>query len=161
MGSNPTPSSDKTNTMEKPLKDMTKEEFLEFVEKQRTEAAAQAQERHIKLWNNLPKLESVDKIPALPQVEDPDEWKNFYIVKLIEAGAIPKSLLKDREYYIGDHRRARVAQWLADENRFVYMREKFGHRFKDKCNHFEDDDGFALFVPIATATVEQFEKNAI
>lgn len=145
--------------MEKKLNEMSKEEFLEFVAQQKAVAIKSSREAHLKQWNNLPKFESIWQVPQLPKVDDPEVWASFYVVKLIEAGAIPKSLLKDREYYIGDHRRAQVAQWLADENRFVYMRRKFDQVFEDKCNHFEDDDGFSLFVPIAVATREQFEKN--
>lgn len=145
--------------MEKKLSEMSKEEFDAFAEKQKQEAKLKRQEDHLRLWNNLPKFESIWQVPQLPQVEDPEVWKSFYVVKLIEAGAIPKSLLKDQEYYIGDHRRAQVAQWQAEKNKFVYMRRKFDNVFEDECNHFEDDDGFSLFVPIAVATREQFEKN--
>lgn len=145
--------------MEKKLSEMSKEEFLEFAEKQKEETKKLKREAHEKLWTNLPKFEAIHQVPQLPQVEDPEVWKNFYVVKLIEAGAIPKSLLKDQEYYIGDHRRAQVAQWRAEKNKFVYMRSKFNNVFEDECNHFEDDNGFSLFVPIAIATREQFEKN--
>ena len=138
---------------------MSEEEFKAFADQQKQEAKLKRQEGHLKLWNNLPKFESIWQVPQLPQVEDPEVWKSFYVVKLIEAGAIPKSLLKDQEYYIGDHRRAQVAQWRAEKNKFVYMRSKFSHVFEDECNHFEDDDRFSLFVPIAIATREQFEKN--
>jgi hypothetical protein len=29
---------------------------------------------------------------------------------------------------------------------------------EDECNHFEDDNGFALFVPIGIGTKEEFDK---
>lgn len=151
----------KNKRMQKKLSEMSEEEFRKFADQQKEEAKQRRREAHEKLWNNLPKFEAIHQIPQLPQVEDPEVWKNFYVVKLIEAGAIPKSLLKDREYYIGDHRRAQVAQWRADQNKFVYMRSKFNQVFEDDCNHFEDDDGFSLFVPIAVATKEQFEQNQI
>jgi hypothetical protein len=121
------------------------------------------QEREARLreyWNNLPKFKEVKDIPELPRIEDPEEWKSFYVVKLIEAGAIPKGLLKDGAYYLGDHRRATVAQWRAAEGQFTYMRSKFGRVYEDCCNHFEDDDGYSLFVPIMEATEEQFKRNA-
>jgi hypothetical protein len=38
------------------------------------------------------------------------------------------------------------------------MRYKFGWR-KDECNHFEDDDGFALFVPIKLGTQEEWDER--
>ena len=31
---------------------------------------------------------------------------------------------------------------------FVYERYKFGDTFDEEINHFEDDDGYDLFVPI-------------
>ena len=127
-------------------------------------AASRArQERKIRVleyWNNLPKFKSIVDIPNLPRIEDPEEWKRFYVVKLIEAGAISKGLLKDGAYYLGDHRRAKVARWDSVKNKFEYWRTKFSARYIDSCNHFEDDDGYALFVPIAEVTQEQFERNA-
>lgn len=131
--------------------------------KAKVDARRVRQEREARLreyWNNLPKFKEVTDIPELPRIEDPEEWKSFYVVKLIEAGAIPKDLLKDGAYYLGDHRRATVAQWRAAEGQFTYMRSKFGRVYEDYCNHFEDDDGYSLFVPIMEATEEQFKRNA-
>lgn len=62
--------------------------------------------------------------------------------------AILKKDLEDGVYYIGDHRIASIAQWDAKAQQFLYMRYKFGDTFVDSCNHFEDDNGFALFVPL-------------
>ena len=146
--------------MEKKIKDMTKEEFQTWMELERTRLRKEREDARKKYWNNLPKIEKAADIPELPHVDDPEEWNNFYVVKLIEAGAIPKRLLKDGAYYLGDHRRATVARWCAEKNKFEYWRTKFTARFIDECNHFEDDDGFALFVPIREATQEQFERNA-
>lgn len=146
--------------MEKRVKDMTKEEAKMWMEAEKIRLKNEREARRREYWNNLPKLEKVTDIPQLPYVEDPKEWKEFYVVKLIEAGAIPKGLLKDGGYYIGDHRNARIARWCAEKAKFEYWRTKFNARFIDNCNHFEDDDGFALFVPIAEATQEQFERNA-
>jgi hypothetical protein len=44
------------------------------------------------------------------------------------------------------------------ENVFEHWRYKFGFRL-DTCNHFEDDNGFALFVPIGLATEEEFDAS--
>lgn len=49
-------------------------------------------------------------------------------------------------YYLGDHRRCTIAQWSGKE--FLYIRNKFGNHFIDTANHPEDDDGYALFVPL-------------
>lgn len=65
------------------------------------------------------------------------------------AGLLPKSALKDGDYYLGRCRNARVARWDAGRGVFVYMREKFGSRFPEDIKHPEDDDGFDLFLPVA------------
>jgi hypothetical protein len=108
-------------------------------------------------WENLPPLIDPSVIPNLPIVPE-QEWKEYYVPKLIAAGAIPKDQLVDGEYYHGKHRCTRYAQWNAKENVFNYWKWKFGPRW-DRCNHFEDDDHFALFVPIAIATKEQFDET--
>lgn len=106
-------------------------------------------------WENLPKFEKPEDVPAIPRV-DPKEYQEYYIPKLVAAGAIPKKDLVDGQYYLGEHRRARIAKWKADKGVFEYWRYKFGFRI-DECNHFEDDDGFALFVPLRLATQEEFD----
>lgn len=59
---------------------------------------------------------------------------------------IPKSeLIVDKEYD-GICRNANFAVWKGEY--FEYQRYKFGRTFTDKINHFEDDDGYDLFVPI-------------
>ena len=146
--------------MEKKVKDMTKDEAKEWLEAEKLRLKKEREVRRREYWNTLPKIEKVADIPQLPYAEDPEEWKNFYVVKLIEAGAISKGLLKDGGWYIGDHRNATVARWCAEKARFEYWRTKFTARFIDYCNHFEDDDGYALFVPIGEATQEQFERNS-
>jgi hypothetical protein len=35
-----------------------------------------------------------------------------------------------------------------DGEKFTYQRYKFGFTFPEKINHFQDDDGYDLFVPI-------------
>jgi len=60
------------------------------------------------------------------------------------------------KWYYGEDRRCNFAKWNKNENQFEYIRYKFGH-FWDRCNHFEDDDGFALFVPIRKATDEEIQ----
>ena len=60
-------------------------------------------------------------------------------------GAIPKSELKVGQQYKGYCRNASTAIWLGDQ--FEYQRYKFGETFPEKINHFEDDNGYDLFVP--------------
>jgi hypothetical protein len=108
-------------------------------------------------WENLATFIIPSDVPNIPRVDE-NEYRNFYIPKLIKAGGITKADLIDGGYYIGDHRRAKIAIWNEKENHFIYNRYKFGQMFKDTCNHFEDDDGFALFVPIRIATKEEFDE---
>ena len=109
-------------------------------------------------WENLPKINTRMDVPELPKVGI-EEWEGYYVPKLIEAGAIPKKDLVEGQYYIGEHRRAVVAKWTGKD--FIYNREKFGNVYEDKCNHFEDDDGFALFVPIGIGTEEKYKQNCL
>jgi hypothetical protein len=109
-------------------------------------------------WENLPKINTPKDVPDLPRV-DIQEWKDYYVPKLIEVGAIPKKDLVINQFYIGEHRNAQVAKWNGDK--FVYMRTKFQNVYEDICNHFEDDDGFALFVPIKTGTEEEYKQNRL
>jgi hypothetical protein len=98
-------------------------------------------------WNNLPRFEKPYDIPNIPIVDE-KEYKEFYIPKLIAAGAIPKKNMENGQLYLGKHRNCIEARWNKELNKFEYWRYKFGFKFIDTCNHFEDDDGFALFVPI-------------
>jgi hypothetical protein len=109
-------------------------------------------------WENLPKIINPNDVPELPRV-DIQEWMDYYVPKLIEAGAIAKHDLVIDQIYVGEHRRANVAKWNGKE--FVYNRTKFNMVYEDKCNHFEDDDGFALFVPIRTGTKEEYINNQV
>jgi len=109
-------------------------------------------------WENeLGKFIEPDDVPELPRVDE-QEWKEFYIPKLIEAGAIPKKDLIDGQIYIGEHRNAKIQRWNAEKNKFDHMRYKFGW-MEDDCNHFEDDDGFALFVPIRLGTEDDWNDR--
>ena len=140
---------------------------MEQIDKDRIKAKVQAElevqkieraKRMREYWETLKPFTGVNDIPNLPRVET-DEWKNFYVPKLIGAGAIPKKDLVDGQFYAGDHRNATIAKWDADKNKFIYMRTKWNSTYEDDCNHFEDDDGYALFVPIKTATEEEYRLN--
>lgn len=120
---------------------------------------AEREQKIREYWEKeLPKFINPEDVPELPRVDE-KEWKEFYVPKLIRAGAIPKKDLIIDQYYIGEHRRATVAKW--DGNEFIYNRTKFNQTFEDKCNHFEDDDGFALFVPVRIGTEEEYKINQI
>ena len=125
-------------------------EKLEFKLKMDAQLKQLKEERELRIkeyWENgLPYFNNPEDVPELPKVDE-KEWKQYYVPKLIEKGAIPKKDLVDGQIYIGEHRRTTIAKWNQEKNRFDYMRYKWGW-FQDECNHFEDDDGFALFVPI-------------
>lgn len=142
--------------METENKDLLRLKFE--AEKKRLHDEKEAREARIRdHWNNLPMFEKPDDVPAIPRVEE-KEYKEFYIPRLINAGAIPKKDLIHGQCYLGEHRNATIARWNAEKNVFEYWRHKFGV-FLDVCNHFEDDDGYALFVPIKEVDPEEFEKT--
>lgn len=111
-----------------------------------------------KYWETeVIKFNNPEDVPDLPRVDE-KEWKEFYVPILIQAGAIPKKDLIHGQVYIGNHRNTTVARWNQETNKFDHMRYKFGW-MKDDCNHFEDDDGFALFVPIKLGTEDDWNNR--
>jgi hypothetical protein len=113
--------------------------------------------RELEAWDRLNPFLEVWDVPQIPVVPK-EEFMEFYVPRLIAAGAIPKKDLVDQQVYIGNHRRCTIARWNATENHFDYWRNKFGCIFLDNCNHFEDDNGYALFVPIKLGTDKDFEE---
>ena len=59
---------------------------------------------------------------------------------------IPKSELIINKKYNGNCRNASEAVWNGEK--FIYKRYKFGTDYIEKINHYEDDDGYDVFVPI-------------
>lgn len=108
-------------------------------------ANADAIRSHLEYWDNLKQFECPDDVPAIPYCT-PEKFKEYYIPRLLKAGAIPKCDLVVGETYIGSCRNADEATWNGKQ--FEYQRYKFGCTFNDKINHFEDDDGYDLFIPI-------------
>jgi len=140
---------------------MKKEELDIRLKEHAEKLLAEKSEREKRIkehWEYLPKFNHPNDVPDLPNVEE-KEWKEFYVPRLIGAGAIPKKDLVVDQIYVGAHRQARVAKWTGKE--FVYNRTKFNWTYEDNCNHFEDDDGFALFVPLRLGTEEEYEKNGL
>lgn len=107
----------------------------------------------LKELDKIEKFELSEDVPFLPQLVDTNKW-NEIVYYLIEKGAIPKSQLVNGILYYGNSRNSEFAMWNKESNIFTYWRYKFGW-IKEKCNHFEDDDGFTLFVPIREATIEE------
>lgn len=90
------------------------------------------------------KFKSYKDIPDFPGCSDKEAHKKA-CDEFIAAGALPKSALAAGAYYLGGCRNSSIAYW--DGRIFHYWRRKFGSSFDETINHFEDDDGFDLFVP--------------
>lgn len=97
-------------------------------------------------WENMNTPIGDDYQPDIPRVSS-EKYQNVIIPALIRCGAIPKSMLEVGVTYKGYCRNADKAIWLGDK--FEYDRYKWGDTFKEKINHFEDDNGYDLFVPYA------------
>lgn len=134
-----------------------KVELRKKIEDKLKKAQEEKERKFLEYWNNLPKFEEPYDVPNLPRVDE-KEWKEFYVPRLIKAGAIPKKDLIDGQIYIGDHRNANIQKWDEKKNKFIHMRYKFGW-VEDECNHFEDDDGYALFVPFKLGTQEEWDNR--
>lgn len=100
--------------------------------------------KQIEFWDTNDKRISDIYHPQIP-IMDEDLYSNHVVPGLIRMGAIPKSELKVGDRYKGYCRNASEAVWLGDK--FEYIRYKFGDTFKETINHFEDDNGYDLFVP--------------
>lgn len=101
----------------------------------------------VKNWNELKPFIVAEDVPEIP-----NPTTEFYTNRLIELGAIPKLNLVVDEWYYGEFRRANFAKW--NGKCFDYIRFKFGF-YWDTCDHFQDDKGWAVFVPIRKATNEE------
>ena len=121
------------------------DEKIETLKKLKEEEIANREKRRKEYWENMEPFTEPYDVPSLPQVSK-EEWENFYVPHLIRCGAIPKDELEVGAAYYGDCRNASEAVW--DGEKFTYQRYKFGFTFPEKINHFQDDDGYDLFVPI-------------
>ena len=99
----------------------------------------------LEYWKNRKPFKNEDDIPSVPIVKKED-YDNIIIPNIIRCGGIPKEELIVGETYIGDCRNASEAIW--DGEKFTYMRTKFGCTYPEDINHFQDDDGYDVFVPI-------------
>lgn len=97
-------------------------------------------------FGNLKPFTGCDDIPDLPKLDDAEVYRDVVVRNLIRCGAIPKARLVVGRIYEGKCRNADRATW--DGSVFRYMRRKFGAEYEETINHFEDDNGYDLFVPI-------------
>ena len=99
----------------------------------------------LEYWKNRKPFRDEDDIPSVPIVRKED-YDNIIVPNIIRCGGIPKEELIVGETYIGDCRNASEAVWNGET--FTYMRTKFGTTYPEDINHFQDDDGYDVFVPI-------------
>jgi len=143
--------------LEYPAEEERRKKFEKYIARDQ-EAQKERAHREIEAWINLKPFIDIWDVPNIPQVTN-KLYKEFYLPRLIEAGAIPKRNMVDGQVYIGRHRRCVAGKWNASIQKFLYNREKWGGTITDDCNHFEDDNGFALFVPIRLGTEEEWKLN--
>ena len=118
------------------------------IEKIKVKLRKEKEERYnniLEYWKNRKPFKDEDDIPPIPIVQ-PKDYQDIIIPNIIRCGGIPKDELIVGETYIGDCRNASEAVWNGE--RFTYMRTKFGTTYPEDINHFQDDDGYDVFVPI-------------
>ena len=125
---------------------MDKKEVLDYILKER----AERKQRIIDRFNNMKPFNDYNDVPSIP-VLDKETYQNIIVPNLIRCGAIPKDKLVVGTKYEGDCRNAHIAVWK-ENNKFEYMRTKFGYTYPEEINHFQDDDGYDVFVPIKMIT---------
>lgn len=103
-------------------------------------------ERLLEYFRNMKPFKTVDDIPDIPLMDDKECYENEIVPNLIRCGAIQKDELIEGKTYLGACRNATEAVWKG--NVFTYIRTKFGYSYEEEINHFQDDDGCDLFVPI-------------
>ena len=96
-------------------------------------------------WKERKPFRDEDDIPPIPIVLSKD-YEEIIVPNIIRCGGIPKDKLIVGKTYIGDCRNATEAVW--DGEKFTYMRTKLGSTYPETINHFQDDDGYDLFVPL-------------
>ena len=99
----------------------------------------------LEYWKNCQKFKDCDDIPSIPIVL-PKDYEEIIVPNIIRCGGIPKKELVEGKTYIGSCRNTNEATW--NGSKFTYKRHKFGSEYETTINHFEDDNGSDLFVPI-------------
>lgn len=132
---------------------MTNEELINEIRKLKKNNSVKLRQ----IWDSLNKFESENDVPDLP-ITSTKDWKDYYIPKLIELGATPKKNLKHGNFYIGDHPKTNIARWNSITSKFEFW-DKDQINTISECNHFEDDDGHILYVPLKKGTKKEFDKT--
>lgn len=103
-------------------------------------------------WMSLKPFKNSFDVPRIPQND-----KEWYQNKLIELGAIPKNKMEIGKWYYGDNRNAEFGKW--DGKVIKHLNSSFGQFYWDESNHFQDDNGYALFTPLREATPNETESE--
>lgn len=101
-------------------------------------------QKQIDYFNNLKPFKSFSDIPEIPIFTNDEEYQ-IVVSNIIRCGAIPKDKLEIGATYKGKCRNSIMATW--DGDMFEYPREKFGHKYTEKINCFEDYTDYDVFVP--------------
>lgn len=75
-----------------------------------------------------------------------ETFAKMHNVSVENCRPITKRELRNGVIYHGICRNTDVARWDSDE--FLYFREKFKMIYTYSIKHFEDDDGYDVFIPI-------------
>jgi len=110
---------------------------------------------HDYLSNKKPFEHSYD-VPKIPHFDDVEDQKQFNNL-LILLGAIPISQLEIGEWYYGNNRNTTLGKW--NGKNFDHLNSSFNNFFWDSSEHFQKDNGYALFTPIRKATQEEIQKE--
>lgn len=106
-----------------------------------------------KHWMNLKPFENSYDVPRIPNFES--KW---FQNRLIELGAIPLEELEIGEWYYGNNRNATLGKW--NGKNFDHLTLSFNY-YWDNSEHFQNDNGYALFTPIRKATQEEIQKELL
>jgi hypothetical protein len=86
-------------------------------------------------------------------------WANEYCVDPNFVEPIPKAELEIGRTYCGNCRNADQAVW--NGKTFTYKRYKFGSTYDEDINHYEDDDGYDVFVPVRIIRIDEEKKRCM
>ena len=120
-------------------------EILERIKAKLRAKRENAYQDMLDYWKNRQPFRDENDIPDLPQINK-DDYEKIIVPNVIRCGGIPKDKLEIGKTYVGSCRNASEAVWGGEH--FTYMRTKFGCTYPEEINHFEDDNGSDLFVPI-------------
>ena len=135
---------------------MNKEITLQKVKDKLQKEKEERYKSILEYWKKRNPFRNEEDIPPIPIVL-PKDYEEIIIPNIIRCGGIPKDELITGKTYIGDCRNATEAVWNGEK--FTYMRTKFGSTYPETINHFQDDDGYDVFVPIKLKLEEENNKN--